>query len=229
MKKTALMASAAALATLFAAPASAQDATPATAQDKPAEPAAGDNDVSAEVVVTAQKRTERLQDVPVAVTVLNGAAIDAQGRTSLEGAQYLVPSLNFVKSGTALNQALFLRGIGTTSFSIAVEPTVSTVVDGVVLSRAAEAFTDLVDIERLEVLRGPQGTLFGKNASAGVINIVSKRPGTRLGGYADASVFFANGFEYRGRGRSICRCRRRSAPAPPLSTTITTAISSTSR
>lgn len=199
MKKTALMAGAAALATLFAAPAIAQDATPATAQDKPAEPAAGDNDVSAEVVVTAQKRTERLQDVPVAVTVLNGAAIDAQGRTSLEGAQYLVPSLNFVKSGTALNQALFLRGIGTTSFSIAVEPTVSTVVDGVVLSRAAEAFTDLVDIERLEVLRGPQGTLFGKNASAGVINIVSKRPGTRLGGYADASVFFANGFEYRGR------------------------------
>ena len=76
----------------------------------------------------------------------------------------------------------------------------STVLDGVVLSRAAEAFTDLVDIDRLEVLRGPQGTLFGKNASAGVINIVSKRPGRSVGGYAEASVYFANGLEYRGRG-----------------------------
>lgn len=173
----------------------------AQAPAEPAAVAAGDDVVDGgEIIVTAQKRSERLQDVPVAVSVVSGEAIANQGRVNLEGAQYLVPALNFVKAGTALNQTLFLRGIGTTTFSIAVEPSVSTVLDGVVLSRAAEAFTDLVDIERLEVLRGPQGTLFGKNASAGVVNIVSKRPGRELGGTIEGSYFFDNGNEYRVRG-----------------------------
>ena len=196
MTKTLYLSGAASLALLAATPAFAQTAAPAPA----AEPATSDDTNPGDIIVTAQKRSERLQSVPLAVTVVSGDAIASQGRTSLEGAQYLVPSLNFVKAGTALNQALFLRGIGTTSFSIAVEPTVSTVLDGVVLSRAAEAFTDLVDIDRLEVLRGPQGTLFGKNASAGVINIVSRRPGNTVGGYAEASLFFANGLQYRARG-----------------------------
>ena len=195
MTKTVFLSGAATLALLTATPVFAQTAAPAPA----VEPAAADEANPGDIIVTAQKRSERLQNVPLAVTVVSGDAIASQGRTSLEGAQYLVPSLNFVKAGTALNQALFLRGIGTTSFSIAVEPTVSTVLDGVVLSRAAEAFTDLVDIDRLEVLRGPQGTLFGKNASAGVINIVSKRPGRTIGGYAEGSVYFSNGMEYRGR------------------------------
>jgi iron complex outermembrane receptor protein len=153
-----------------------------------------------EIIVTAQKRSERLQDVPLAVSVVSGDRLAAQGALNLEGAQYLVPSLNFRKSGTTINQSLYLRGVGTATFSIAGEPSVSTVLDGVVLARAGEAFSDLVDIERIEVLRGPQGTLFGKNASAGVVNIVSKRPGDRLGGYAEGSVFFDNGTEYRVRG-----------------------------
>ncbi len=152
-----------------------------------------------EIIVTAQKRSERLQDVPVAVSVVSGDALAAQGKVSLEGAQYLVPSLNFLKSGTTLNQSLFLRGVGTATFSIAGEPSVSTVLDGVVYSRAGEAFSDLVDIERIEVLRGPQGTLFGKNASAGVINIISKRPARELGGSVEAGFFFDNGNEYRAK------------------------------
>ncbi|MBC7521206.1 MAG: TonB-dependent receptor [Sandarakinorhabdus sp.] len=191
MIRTALLGSAALFTVAVAAPLAAQT-TPA--------PAAAAADEGVEIVVTAQKRTERLQDVPVAVSVVSGAALSNLGRTSLEGAQYLVPSLTFVKSGTAINQALFLRGIGTATLSIAVEPSVSTVLDGVVLSRAGEAFTDLVDIERLEVLRGPQGTLFGKNASAGVINIVSKQPADAFGGYVEGGFFFDNGKEYRVRG-----------------------------
>jgi iron complex outermembrane receptor protein len=152
----------------------------------------------ADIIVTAQKRSERLQDVPVAVSVISGATLQNRGSLNLENAQYLVPSLNFQKSGVAINQSLFLRGVGTSTFSIAGEPSVSTVVDGVVFSRAGEAFSDLVDIERIEVLRGPQGTLFGKNASAGVVNIITKRPGDEFGGSVDASWFEGNEFRLRG-------------------------------
>ena len=168
---------------------------PAFAQEAEAEGGTG-----AEIIVTAQKRAENVQDVPVAVSVISGDALEQQGGINIENAQYLVPSLNFRKSGTALNQSLYLRGVGTTTFSIGGEPSVGTVLDGVVLARSGEAFSDLVDIERIEVLRGPQGTLFGKNASAGVINIVSKRPGADFGGYAEGGFFFGNGEEYRVRG-----------------------------
>jgi len=171
-------------------------AGPAYAQD-----AAEENEFSgAEIIVTAQKRAENVQDVPVAVSVIGGDMLERQGGINIENAQYLVPSLNFRKSGTALNQSLYLRGVGTTTFSIGGEPSVGTVLDGVVLARSGEAFSDLVDIERIEVLRGPQGTLFGKNASAGVINIVSKRPTDKFEGYVEGGFFFDNGNEYRVRG-----------------------------
>ncbi len=184
MKKTLMMAGAALAAMSAADVALAQDAPPAAAP--------------AEILVTAQKRSERLHEVPVAVSVVSGAKLDAQGKASLEGVVNLVPSFNFLKSGTTLNQSLFLRGVGTATFSIAGEPSVSTVVDGVVYSRSGEAFSELVDVDRIEVLRGPQGTLFGKNASAGVINIISKRPTSTLGGYLEAGYFSAS--EYRLRG-----------------------------
>jgi iron complex outermembrane recepter protein len=179
---------------LMATSALALIVTPAFAQ----EVAPADEEAIGEIIVTAQKRSERLQDVPVAVSVVSGATLEAQGGVNIENAQYLVPTLNFRKSGTTINQSLFLRGVGTSTFSIAGEPSVSTVLDGVVYSRAGEAFGDLVDIERLEVLRGPQGTLFGKNASAGVVNIVSKRPTNDFEGTLEASFFTKS--EYRGRG-----------------------------
>ena len=195
MIRTTLLGTAALFAVTAAAPLAAQ-----TAAAAPAAAAAAAAADSLEIVVTAQKRSERLQDVPLAVSVVSGDALARQGAINLEGAQYLVPSLNFRKSGTTINQSLYLRGVGTATFSVAGEPSVSTVLDGVVLARAGEAFSDLVDIERIEVLRGPQGTLFGKNSSAGVVNIVSKRPGTELGGFAEGSIFFDNGTEYRVRG-----------------------------
>jgi iron complex outermembrane recepter protein len=206
--KTLLLAGAAAAALLSAPVAAQQNANvppspdtagPADATTQ-AEDVAAASDTPGDIIVTAQKRSERLQDVPIAVSVISGDAIAAKGAVNLEGAQYLVPTLNFRKSGTSINQSLFLRGVGTSTFSIAGEPSISTVVDGVVYSRAGEAFSDLVDIDRLEVLRGPQGTLFGKNTSAGVINITSKRPGDTFGGYVDGGFFFDNGQEYRIRG-----------------------------
>ncbi|KPF77517.1 TonB-dependent receptor [alpha proteobacterium AAP81b] len=197
MIRTALLGTAALLLPLAAVPAFAQNA-PAPAP----ETAAASDDVASpdEIVVTAQKRSERLQDVPVAVSVISGDQLARAGGINLENVQYQVPALNFRKSGTVLNQSIYLRGVGTATFSIAGEPSVSTVLDGVVLSRSGEAFTDLVDIDRIEVLRGPQGTLFGKNASAGVVNVVSKKPGRDFGGFIDAAFYFDNGNEYRVRG-----------------------------
>ena len=145
-----------------------------------------------EIVVTAQKREQRLQDVPIAVSVVSGDLAEASGSFNIEALRTLVPSLNIRKTNTSLNQSLFLRGVGTITFAIAAQPSVATVLDGVVLSSAGEAFGDLYDIERIEVLRGPQGTLFGKNASAGVVNIVTKRPGTTTNGYVDVGWFEGN-------------------------------------
>jgi iron complex outermembrane recepter protein len=189
-----MMTSAMAILSSVAIPAYAQDvAAPAPAQAADPAPA-----TLGEIIVTAQKRSERLQEVPLAVSVLNGNALAATGKPGIESAANLVPSLNFQKSGTTLNQSIFLRGVGTATFSIAGEPSVSTIVDGVVYSRAGEAFGDLIDIDRMEVLRGPQGTLFGKNASAGVINIVTTQPTREFGGYAEGSFYTKSEVRVRG-------------------------------
>lgn len=183
LAKTSYIAIAAAL--VQTAPASAQDQDSGAAIE--------------EIIVTSQKREQILTEVPIAVSVLNEAAIDNAYTASIESLQTLVPSISFRKGSTNANSALTIRGIGTISFSGAAEPSVATVVDGVVLARSGQAFSDLYDLERVEVLRGPQGTLFGKNASAGVVNIITKRPSTELEGYFEASYFEDNEWKVRGR------------------------------
>jgi iron complex outermembrane recepter protein len=178
--------SAAAVASLLAAPAGAQAQGPPPAETG-----------LEEILVTAQKRTENIQDVPAAVTVITGSQIESTGAVNIEGVMALVPTLNFRESVSTLDSALFLRGIGSVNFSLAAEPSVAVVVDGVIQARAGEAFGDLYDIERIEVLRGPQGTLFGKNASAGVVSMVSRRPGTEPNGSVDLSWYEDD--EYRVR------------------------------
>ena len=138
-----------------------------------------------EIIVTAQKREQKLQEVPIAVSVVGGKQLEQVGGFTVESLKQLVPSMNIRKTNTQLNQAIFLRGVGTINFAIAAQPSVAFVLDGVVMSSAGEAFGDMYDVDRVEVLRGPQGTLFGKNASAGVVNVISKRPGDELGGYVD--------------------------------------------
>jgi iron complex outermembrane receptor protein len=192
---------------IAAAPALAQDQ--ATTTDRTA---AAEADNANDIVVTAQKREENLQDVPAAVSVVSGAQFEQRGGVNIQSLQQLVPSLNFKDSATSLDSTLFLRGVGTINFSIAAEPSVGFVVDGVTFARAGEAFGDLYDVERIEVLRGPQGTLFGKNASAGVISVVTKRPGSDLGGYVEGMI--TNDDEYKVRA----------AIDLPLSETIKTRI-----
>ncbi len=150
-----------------------------------------------EIIVTAQKVEENVQDVPIAISVIDGDALAQAGVRNLEDLTSVVPSVTFRKGTTNANSAIVMRGVGTISFSIAAEPSVSTVVDGVVLSRSGQSFLDLVDLERIEVLRGPQGTLFGKNASAGLVNIVSK--GGTSSFEAETNLTAYTGDEYRGR------------------------------
>ena len=144
------------------------------------------------VIITATKRIQPLQTTPIAISVISGAALEESNLNNLEAISAQVPTVNFRTNASNKDAALFIRGVGTISTSPGVEPTVSTVLDGVVTARPGQATLDLVDIDRIEILRGPQGTLFGKNASAGVINIVSRAPGKAFGGYADLSYFEGN-------------------------------------
>ncbi len=147
-----------------------------------------------EVIVTATKREASLQDVAVAVTAVpDWVLTDNQIATSQELSN-LVPSLT-VQGGDTRTTSFNVRGIGTRSFSSAAEPSVSTMVDGVVLGRSGMAFAQLPDVQRVEVLRGPQGTLFGKNASAGLVHIITKDPTPEHEGEIDLMAIEEN--EYR--------------------------------
>lgn len=133
-------------------------------------------DAKETVIVSATRRPEPLQKVPVAVTVVDGDQASFQHLDNINAIATAVPSLNFRDGSSNKDQGLFIRGVGTVTTSPGAEPSVSTVVDGVVLVRPGQATFDLVDVDHIEVLRGPQGTLFGKNASAGVVNVVTKNP-----------------------------------------------------
>ncbi len=144
------------------------------------------------MVVTATRIERSLQDVPVAVSVVDAKQISAAPSADAAGLSTIVPTVNFRTSASNKDASVFIRGVGTISTSPGVEPSVSTVLDGVVLSRPGQATLELLDLQRIEVLRGPQGTLFGKNASAGVISIVTKAPSRTFSGFADLGYFDGN-------------------------------------
>jgi iron complex outermembrane receptor protein len=145
--------------------ADASDSTPA---------GAGEN--LEEVIVTANKRTENLQVVPLAVSVISEDALQASGVTQFADLGKLAPSLTIRPAEHPVNSNVSLRGVGTFAFGIGVESSVAVLLDEVPLAFQARAFTDLPDVERIEVLRGPQSTLYGKSASAGLINIITRGP-----------------------------------------------------
>ncbi len=150
-----------------------------------AQPADSANDLQLEVVtVTATKRAEKLQDVPVAVTALTADTLERNNVRELGDVVKLSPSLVITYGSQPGNFAISMRGIGTFSNGIAVESDVAVVIDDVPLGFQAAAFKDLVDVDRVEVLRGPQSTLFGKSAIAGVLNITTAAPTTEFTGKA---------------------------------------------
>ena len=129
-----------------------------------------------EVVVTATKREQTLQEIPVAVSVVSGADIQESQVLDVKDLQFLVPSLKITQLQTSGNTNFIIRGFGNGANNAGIEPSVGVFIDGVYRSRSAAALNDLPNVERIEVLRGPQSTLFGKNASAGVISVVTAAP-----------------------------------------------------
>lgn len=129
-----------------------------------------------DIVVTAQKRPERLQETPVAVTAFTQADLDAGVNRTLVDIVKTAPGVSFSSGNTARAEGIRIRGVGTASFSEGVTGSVATVVDGIVLGRQAQGLFELNDIAQIEVLRGPQGTLYGATSTAGLINIVTQRP-----------------------------------------------------
>jgi iron complex outermembrane receptor protein len=146
-------------------------------------------------VVTATKRASNLQSVPVAVTALTAEAIQNQRINEFGDLTRAAASLTLTESTASPNNAIILRGIGTYAFSIGVEPSVAVIVDDVPVVQQAQAFDNLSDVERIEVLRGPQGTLFGKNASAGAINIVTRDTARHLEGNAAVTAATDGGYK----------------------------------
>jgi iron complex outermembrane recepter protein len=175
-----LMTGVAFAAVCVGAPAYAQDAEAPQSTEESAD-SYGDD-----IVVTATRREQLSQDVPLAVTVVGGDALENAGVSDIRGIRQLTPSLQTTTGqSSATGVSLSIRGIGTAGDNPGFEPAVGVFIDGVFRSRAGVALAELPPIERVEVLRGPQGTLFGRNTSAGALSITTEGPSFDLGGYAE--------------------------------------------
>ena len=205
MRKSALLVSAAVFA--LAAPAHAQDAAPRpaptqqetqAASDPVSNAAADDTPNEGEIIVTATRRASPLSSVPIAVSAVTAQTLQNSGGTDIRALNQLAPSLLVSSTGNEANGSARIRGIGTVGDNPGLESSVAVFIDGVYRSRTGVGLNELGEIERVEVLRGPQGTLFGRNASAGLINIVSKQPEFEFGGAAEATYGNYNYWRFAG-------------------------------
>lgn len=139
------------------------------------------------IVVTATKREATLQEIPVAVSVTGAETLERDQIRDIRDLQSVVPSLSVGQRQSSANTGFFIRGFGNGANNAGIEPSVGVFIDGVYRSRTASSISDLPNVQRIEVLRGPQSTLFGKNASAGVISVVTEEPQFDFGGFAELS------------------------------------------
>jgi iron complex outermembrane receptor protein len=176
-------------------------AQPAFAQADPTPPSAANNsDAAAErpstaaggledIVVTATRSTTNLQDTPVAITALTAQALSERSFTSVQDIAAVVPNAAFSQANASFGRTLqaYIRGIGQNDFSLAFEPGVAFYVDDQYYALSTGSIFDLLDLERVEVLRGPQGTVFGRNAIGGAVNLIPKAPSNTQSGYVEAT------------------------------------------
>jgi iron complex outermembrane receptor protein len=179
----------------IAAPVSAQTAVPQT-PDTTAEPA--EESALGEIVVTAQRRSQSLQDVPIAVTAITGEEMAArQIRTTLDIPRLVPNMVGATNVGVGSANSYFIRGLGNTESIATFDPPVGTYVDDIYISRQNANNFAFFDVDRIEVLRGPQGTLFGRNTTGGAINVILRKPSERIAGYAEGS--YGSFDSWRGR------------------------------
>lgn len=166
-------------------------AQPALAQERAPDPQQREGEAATpddgEILVTAQRRSERMQDVPASISAFGDATIKEAGIASLSSIAPRVPGFYFGSFGVSRPQ-LYIRGIGTRQFDPGSEASVGMFVDEIYLGRTGGAFGTIKDIERIEVLKGPQGTLYGRNTIAGAINVISKDPTDDLSGEIEAGI-----------------------------------------
>ncbi|WP_216635601.1 TonB-dependent receptor [Croceicoccus bisphenolivorans] len=162
--------------------------TVAFAQQSAAETATDGDQGIADIVVTAQRREERLQNVPIAVTALNSAQLSNSGIATTQDLTTVTPSLTIGQNGGNVRPRL--RGVGASFGGPGLENSIATYVDGVYIAAAPAGLFSLAGVERVEVLKGPQGTLFGRNATGGLIQVVTKKPSETFGG--TASINYGN-------------------------------------
>ena len=162
------------LASAVALPAAAQDAAAPDSQ------IAEEGDAIREIIVSAQKRDQNLQDVPIAITAFGAEALQERGLADVSAISALTPNVNLDGgtpfSGSSAVLSATIRGIGSDDFAFNIDPGVGIYLDGVFLARTVGANQDLLDVERIEVLKGPQGTLFGRNTIGGAILVKTREP-----------------------------------------------------
>lgn len=187
--------SALAVITASASPAFAQEAAP---QAEDAAPEGG----LQEIVVTAQKRAENVQSVPVAITAVSGDMLTAKGITDVASLAGQAPNVTLRSTaqfgGSSSVLISYIRGIGQNDFAFNLEPGVGVYIDGVYLARNIGANADLLDLQRIEVLKGPQGTLFGRNTMGGALSIVTRDPGNEFKVKAEVTTGRFNRIDFRG-------------------------------
>ena len=186
-------------AALFAATGAAAQNVPAPAVDAAASVAATDQTQAAapeqvtdgkDIVVTAQFRGQRVQDTPIAITAVSGAALEARAQTSITDIGNFAPNVNIQPAYSSFGSSInaFIRGVGQNDSNFALEPGVGLYIDDIYYGATFGAVFDLTDLERVEVLRGPQGTLAGKNSLGGAVKLYSQKPDGSGDGYAEATV-----------------------------------------
>src|SRR6185312_1459071 len=183
-------------ATLAAGAAGAQTAPGASTDST----TTSSSDLLQEVVVTAQFRQQRLQDTPIAVTAVNAAMLEARGDTNLVDVSNQAPNVNLRETGGAFGPGMsaYIRGVGQADFDPALEPGVGIYVDDVYYPSLTGANFDLLDLDRVEILRGPQGTLAGRNSEGGAIKLYSVKPQGNDSGELRATYGSRNLMDLRG-------------------------------
>ncbi|MCG8442765.1 MAG: TonB-dependent receptor plug domain-containing protein, partial [Caulobacterales bacterium] len=154
------------------------------------------------IIVTSQKRAEDVQDVPISILAVSAAQLEERGTQDISEITSFAPNIQFkttgAVSGSSAAAAITIRGVGQTDWSLSTEPGVGIYVDGVYVARSVGGVIDALDLERIELLRGPQGTLFGRNTIGGAISLITRQPSDEFESFAEVTAGNRERLDVRG-------------------------------